>query len=55
MGGRGKIFDLDESGILKIKIVEDLIELQAVENNLGKFVSVKIIGNGNDNAFRIKA
>lgn len=50
-----KIFDLDESGILKIKIVEDLIELQAVENNLGKFVNVKIIGSGNDNAFRIKS
>jgi stage II sporulation protein D len=53
--GDGKeIFAMDMTGVLKFTMYGDSIEVKAVENNLGKFCSVKIIGVTEDNAFRVK-
>ncbi|MBC7863796.1 MAG: SpoIID/LytB domain-containing protein [Bacteroidia bacterium] len=53
-GDGREIFSMDQKGVLKISVSGDTIEVKSVENNLGKFSSVKIIGMGEDNAFRIK-
>jgi stage II sporulation protein D len=54
-GDNKEVFALDATGVLKITVIGDSIELKSVEHFIGRFCNVKIAGQLEENAFRIKS